>query len=118
MSCAWRLALGVCAWAFAVQANGAPESVPKGPVETVLRCEVNYLPERSTWVREVVLVHDARALRAVRIDGVAVYTFNVAGTVVLTSLDNERIQIDVARPGWTSNFRDLATGQGGCERQP
>jgi hypothetical protein len=89
----------------------------KGLTFTTLRCEVSYLPERSTWVREVVLGHDAKALRTVQIDGVAVYTFNVAGTVVLTSLDNERIQIDVAKPGWTSNFRDLATSQGPCTRQ-
>ena len=51
-----------------------------------------------------------------QIDGVPVYTFNVQGTVILTALDNERIQIDTAAQTWTSDFRGLASAQGRCER--
>ena len=50
------------------------------------------------------------------IDGVPVYTFAIAQTVIMTSLDNERIQIDTAARTWASDFRGQATGQGRCER--
>jgi hypothetical protein len=79
---------------------------------------VSYLPTRSTWVRAVTLTHAGKRLRSVSIDGVAVYTFALSGPVVLTSLDNERIQLDLSQPAWTSDFRGLATGQGLCVLQP
>ncbi|MFZ2824839.1 hypothetical protein, partial [Hydrogenophaga sp.] len=85
-----------------------------GQVELV--CEAVYQPARTTWVRRVAIDHDARRVKAVRIDGVPVYSFAIAGTVILTSLDNERIQIDTAAQTWTSDFRGLATAQGRCER--
>jgi hypothetical protein len=50
------------------------------------------------------------------IDGVAVYAFSVRGTLILTSLDNERVQIDTDTQTWTSDFRGLAQSQGHCER--
>lgn len=86
-------------------------------VKTVrLLCEAVYLPARTVWSREVELEHNEQALTAVRIDGVSVYAFSVNGTLVLTSMDNERIQIDTAAQTWHSDFRGLAQSQGRCER--
>lgn len=81
------------------------------------RCEAVYLPARSTWVRSVEIEHDARRVLAVRIDGVPVHSFAVDGTVIRTALDNERITFDTAALGWQSDFRNLAQGQGRCERE-
>ena len=86
--------------------------------DTRLRCEVAYLPAQSTWVREVVLTHSGKRLHTVSIDGVAVHAFALSGSVVLTALDNERIQLDLSQPAWRSDFRGLATGQGLCALQP
>ncbi|HEY9094773.1 MAG TPA: hypothetical protein VIN35_03440, partial [Hydrogenophaga sp.] len=61
------------------------------------------------------LVGHGERLSEVRIDGQRVYTFSVRGAVVLTSQDNERIQIDMAQRQWTSDFRGQANGQGRCE---
>lgn len=110
-----RAALGIagvlgsasCAWGTSPVA--AQEQV------TVLRCEPVYMPARETWAREVQLVALDGRLREVRIDGQAVYTFSVRDTTVLTSQDNERIQIDFGERTWRSNFRGQASGQGRCE---
>ncbi len=80
-------------------------------------CEAVYLPARSTWVRQVEIDYDDRRVRALRIDGVAVYGFAVEGTVIRTALDNERIVLDTASLSWLSDFRGLAQGQGRCERE-
>ena len=84
--------------------------------KVVLVCEAAYLPTRSVWVRKVDIGYDQKRVLSVRIDGVPVYTFNVSGTVILTALDNERIQIDTATQTWTSDFRGVASAQGRCER--
>lgn len=105
------LALG---WGAQVWAN--PPAAAS--TDTRLRCDVVYLPAHSTWTREVVLTHAGKRLRTVAIDGVAVYTFALNGPVVLTSLDNERIQLDLSQPAWRSDFRGLATGQGLCALLP
>jgi hypothetical protein len=81
------------------------------------RCEAVYLPARSTWVRNVEIEHDERRVRVLHIDGVAVYSFTVEGTVIRTALDNERIVLDAASGQWQSDFRGLAQGQGRCERE-
>jgi hypothetical protein len=86
--------------------------------ETRLVCTVAYQPSGNAWVREVVLVDSGKALQAVRIDGVPVYAFMRQGPVIRTALDNERIEIDLARPGWVSDFRGLALGVGHCVVQP
>lgn len=80
------------------------------------RCAVAYLPARSTWVRQVTIEHDARRVRAVRIDGVPVYAFHVQEALILTALDNERIVLDTAALAWQSDFRGQASGAGRCER--
>jgi len=90
----------------------APAAKP--PRETRLLCNVVYQPAGSAWLREVVLVDSGKALQAIRIDGVPVYTFMRQGSVIRTALDNERIELDLDRPGWASDFRGLAQGMGHC----
>lgn len=117
----WLVA-GMAVVTPALSASPQPPTPSHGPpadsADTHLRCEVVYLPERSTWVRDVTLTHSGKRLRTVAIDGVAVYSFALSGPVVLTSLDNERIQLDLSQPAWTSDFRGLASGQGICTLQP
>ena len=94
---------------LASAAQAAPQTV-------TLHCDAVYQPARTTWLRTVAIDMDARRIRAVRIDGVPVYTFAINGTWILTALDNERIQIDTAAQQWQSDFRGLAQSQGRCER--
>ena len=105
------------ALALLVAASGAWGATTPVPAteRTLLRCEAVYMPARETWVREVELVGQGGRLNEVRIDDQAVYTFAVRDTVVLTSQDNERIQIDFAAHTWRSDFRGLASSQGRCE---
>jgi hypothetical protein len=84
--------------------------------KVVLVCEAVYLPARSVWVRTVSIEYDQKRVLSVAIDGVPVYSFNVRDTLILTALDNERIQIDTATQSWTSDFRGMASSQGRCER--
>ena len=79
------------------------------------RCEVVYQPTRQVWVRELTLSHDDKRLTRVAIDGLPVHTFAVYEQWVMTSQDNERVQIDVGARTWQSDFRGLASGQGRCE---
>jgi hypothetical protein len=84
------------------------------------QCDVAYLPQRSTWVREVEWVTDVDAkrhvakLQGVKIDGQPVHTFTHDAQQVLTSMDNERIAIDLRHRQWQSDFRGAASGQGRC----
>ncbi len=82
-----------------------------------LVCEAVYMPARSNWTRTVEIAYDNQRVRAVQIDGVAVHTFAIAGTLILTSLDNERIRIDAAAQTWSSDFRGLAMAEGRCARK-
>lgn len=109
-----RLAWLGLAWLGATPAWGA-DAAPDNATVMALRCEPVYMPAREVWPRMVELVGRSGQLSEVRIDGQRVYTFSVRGTVVLTSQDNERIQIDMAQRQWTSDFRGLANGQGRCE---
>jgi hypothetical protein len=85
------------------------------PSEVVLNCAVAYMPQRSTWVREVRIDWDRKAIRRLRIDGVEPYGFSLLPNGVMTAVDNERIQIDLSTRQWHSDFRGHATGQGRCE---
>ena len=87
------------------------------PKTVQLLCEAVYLPGHNSWQRTVELEHNQRRLTVVRVEGLPVYTFNVQGTVIITAVDNERIQIDVAQQTWRSDFRGLAQSQGRCERK-
>ncbi len=106
---AW-LALGLAAMA------AGPVAAQDAAGEVTLVCEAAYLPARTTWTRTVHIGYDERRVHSVRIDGVPVHAFAVRETVILTALDNERIQVDTATRTWTSDFRGLATAQGRCER--
>ena len=88
------------------------------PSSVVLGCAVVYLPQRSTWVREVRIDWDKKAIRRLRIDGVEPYGFSLWSGGVMTAIDNERIQIDLVGRQWQSDFRGQATGQGRCETLP
>ena len=105
------LGLGLMALATLSPALAAPSSV-------VLTCAVAYMPQRSTWVREVRIDWDQKAIRRLRIDGVEPYGFSFLPTGVMTAVDNERIQIDLSTRQWQSDFRGHATGQGRCETAP
>ena len=49
-----------------------------------------------------------------RIDGVAVYTFTASGASLMTAIDGERIQFDVAALTWSSDLRGLVSSTGKC----
>lgn len=104
-------ACALLAAASAVHAAGPTQ----GTQSVTLVCEAVYLPARSSWTRTVDIAYDKQRVRSVQIDGVAVYTFAIAGTLILTSQDNERIRIDTAAQTWSSDFRGLATAEGRCE---
>ena len=107
------LMISVCAAAF--QWPLAPSAAQSLTVQTVMLCEAVYMPAQTVWPRTVAIEYDQRRIKAVKIDGVKVYTFNVRDTWILTSMDNERIQINTATLAWTSDFRGLATAQGRCD---
>ena len=112
---AW-LALGLAAAMGGPAAAQAKNKKADALSEVTLVCEAAYQPARTTWTRTVRIGYDKKRVRSVHIDGVPVYTFTVQETVILTAIDNERIQIDTAAQTWTSDFRGQATGQGRCER--
>jgi hypothetical protein len=105
------LAWGVLGLSALGPAVAAPSSV-------VLSCAVAYLPQRSTWVREVRIDWDKKAIRRLRIDGVEPHGFSLIPLGVMTAVDNERIQIDLVGRQWQSDFRGQASGQGRCETVP
>ncbi|MDM7942715.1 MAG: hypothetical protein QUV35_08805 [Hydrogenophaga sp.] len=118
MKAALMLAGGVASalsLAAAAQNKAPAQAAPKAS-EVTLVCEAVYLPARTTWTRTVLIAYDDRRVRSVQIDGVPVYTFAIQETVILTAIDNERIQIDTAAQTWSSDFRGQATAQGRCER--
>jgi hypothetical protein len=88
------------------------------PSSVVLSCAVAYLPQRSTWMREVRIDWDRKAIRSLRIDGVEPHGFSLLPGGVITAVDNERIHIDLVARQWQSDFRGHATGQGRCEPVP
>ena len=91
-------------------------AVPPATGTVTLVCEAVYMPTRATWARTVTVAYDQRRVREVAIDGQPVYSFAIQDTLILTALDNERIQVDLAAQRWSSDFRGFATAQGRCER--
>jgi len=106
------MALACALWSSAF---AAPLPMQAADERMSLDCSVAYLPERRTWHRQVELAFSQGRLQALQIDGQAPYTFQVQGPLILTALDNERIQIDVQTLNWTSDFRNRAQGNGRCE---
>jgi hypothetical protein len=78
-------------------------------------CKAFYLPARSIWKRLVDFEFDTKGVRTIRIDGVAVYTFTIDGSSIMTAVDGERIQIDAAQMTWSSDLRGIVSSQGHCE---
>lgn len=116
-----RKRIATCLWPclastalHAGAANPELDLLPHGVVSWT--CSAFYLPARSIWQRAVDVEFDRGAVLAVRIDGVAVYAFNIQGTTLLTSVDAERIQFDTAAQTWTSDLRGIINSQGRCER--
>lgn len=99
------------------QAHAQASAAAPAPEQITLGCDAVYLPARSNWLREVRFVIEGERIRRLEIDGVPVYSFAVFETVILTALDNERIQIDTASLTWRSDFRGQATSEGRCERR-
>jgi hypothetical protein len=112
-----KISAGVVALVWAGQACLATTPAPT-PSSVVLSCAVAYTPQRSTWVREVRIDWDKKAIRRLRIDGLEPYGFSLIPNGLMTAIDNERIQIDLKAQAWTSDFRGLAAGQGRCETVP
>ena len=81
---------------------------------TLWTCNAFYLPARNIWQRTVAVTYQGDVVHSVQIDGVAVHTFTLEGTSLLTSVDGERIQLDVAALTWTSDLRGLASSTGRC----
>ena len=104
--------------AWAVLGLSALGPAVAAPSSVVLSCAVAYLPQRSTWVREVRIDWDRKSIRRLHIDGVEPHGFSLIAQGVMTAVDNERIQIDLVARQWQSDFRGHATGQGRCETVP
>jgi len=101
----------------AVQAEAPFFAEPAASGSVVsLSCNAFYLPARSIWKRLVDIELDTKGIRAIRIDGVAVYTFVIDGSSILTAVDGERIQIDAALMTWSSDLRGIVSSQGRCDR--
>ena len=98
--------------AFAAEPSVASERTP--PNTSTWTCQAFYLPARSIWQRTIAIEYDGAAVRSVQIDGVAVYTFNLNGSSLMTAVDGERIQFDVAALTWTSDLRGLVSASGRC----
>jgi hypothetical protein len=113
--CAGRAAVGLVCLVLPLSAAAVKTVQARTHLQTWV-CDVAYVPSRANWVRTVEVVFDNKRLQRVSVDGVAVHSFAVDGTVILTSQDNERIRLDVAQGGWESDFRGLASGQGRCEK--
>ena len=110
--------LGKSALIFAFGVTTAQAQNPPGAATGTVTwtCNAFYLPARSIWKRTVAIDYDAKGIRAVAIDGVPVYSFNVIDSSVLTAIDGERIQFDATTQTWTSDLRGLVSSQGRCER--
>ncbi len=93
---------------------GNPVAIASTVKTTQFTCAAFYLPTRSIWNRQVDIRYQNSRVLAVQIDGLPVYAFSLDGHVILTAIDNERIQIDTQAMLWSSDFRGMATSQGQC----
>ena len=93
---------------------GSPVAIASTVKTTQFTCAAFYLPTRSIWNRQVDIRYKNSQPVSVHIDGLPVYAFSMAGPVVMTAIDNERIQIHTQALLWTSDFRGVASSQGTC----
>ena len=112
-----RLVACFCLFLFSTALHATAAETKFGPiVVTRWTCNAFYLPARSIWQRTVDVEFDGNDVRAVQIDGVGVYAFNIQGTTVLTAVDGERIQFDPTIQTWSSDLRGIVSSQGRCEK--
>ncbi len=97
-----------------VEAVNNTVSSPAAATSARWTCNAFYLPARNIWQRTVAVEYEGGVVRSVQIDGVAVHTFTLEGASLLTGVDGERIQFDVAALTWTSDLRGLARSTGRC----
>ena len=100
--------------AAAMAAEPKSASTASSTSTSTWTCQAFYLPSRSIWPRTVAVDYDGAVVQSVQIDGVAVYTFTVSGSRLMTAVDGERIQFDVAALTWTSDLRGLVSAKGRC----
>ena len=110
------LGLWLCSSAFQAASADTKSSPSSTASATVTRwtCNAFYLPARNIWQRTVAVEYQGDTVRSVQIDDVAVHSFMLEGSTLLTGVDGERIQFDVADLRWTSDMRGLATSSGRC----
>ena len=97
----------------------AAATTPPGPPQAgsvSWTCNAFYLPARSIWKRTVTIDYDAEGVRAVAIDGIPVFSYNLVDSSVMTAIDGERIQFDATAQTWASDLRGVVSSQGRCER--
>lgn len=79
-------------------AGNAPRTTSPAPVTVQYECRVQYTvagrPAGEVSFRSLTLTHQGSKLTAVEIDGQNVYRFSAQDTVLFTSMDSERIQIE------------------------
>jgi hypothetical protein len=81
-----------------------------------LDCRVQYQKDGELWHRAVALDYDQKKLISVKVDGQPVYTFNLVGTTIVTSVDSERVRLEFEKnkTTWRSSLRDMSFGSGAC----
>jgi len=108
---------GLLSLVFAVATSslvGNTVAIASTVITTQFTCAAFYLPRRSIWNRQVDIRYKNSQPVSVHIDGLPVYAFSMDGPVVMTAIDNERIQIHTQALLWTSDFRGVASSQGTC----
>jgi hypothetical protein len=104
-------------WARAGGEDLDPPGLSKGAALRMMTCDVAYLPQRSSWQRRVTIRWEGELFKGLEIDGLRPHAVSAQGPWLVTALDNERIQLDLAALEWTSDFRGQATGRGRCAWQ-
>jgi inner membrane protein len=104
-------------WARAGGEDLDPPGLGKGAALRMMTCDVAYLPQRSSWQRRVTIRWEGDLFKGLEIDGLRPHAVSAQGPWLVTALDNERIQLDLAALEWTSDFRGQATGRGRCAWQ-
>lgn len=108
---------GLLSLVFAIATSslvGNPVAIANTAKTTHFTCAAFYLPTRNIWNRQVDIRFQNSQPVSVHIDGLPVYAFSMVGPVVMTAIDNERIQIHTQALLWTSDFRGMASSQGAC----
>lgn len=110
-----RVAVCFCLCLSSIAAHAAAGQTASSAIAVARwTCNAFYLPARNIWQRTVDVEFIGNDVRAVQIDGVPVYAFNIQGTTVLTAVDGERIQFDPVAQSWASDWRGVISSLGRC----